>query len=372
MFRGFGVAPPLLGCALCLATSAAEVVRVENYLLAESDTYLSKYVNGGAFGKFLHTREVTNVDPSPSSAPTHNQSVIRMNRDTLYSEVVLDLTRPAFVTYPDVGDRFISLMCGSESHDIFPAVYEPGRYLITENDCGCEPPCSANKDGHLCMAVGTPKAFVILRTLADANNASDMTAAHQAQDGFVVELANVGKWDVPDWNQSDLTAIRDQLLALKATSKEPPVFGFFTGPEKIDHLFGILNVAAGWGGARAQDQTYFFWVAQGESDTLTLKMPADLPLERLGFWSVTVYNKEGFMFALPSNYNSAVEGPHGLNPDGSTTVYFGGCDDPARQKPSPAHCLEIKPGWNTIVRVFRPGKAILDGSWVPPNPLADV
>mmetsp|Transcript_78871 Transcript_78871/g.255826 ORF Transcript_78871/g.255826 Transcript_78871/m.255826 type:complete len:301 (+) Transcript_78871:127-1029(+) len=295
-----------------------------------------------------------------------------MNLDTLYSVLVLDLWSPAFVTYPDVGDRFVSLMCGSESHDIFPAVYEPGEYLITENDCGCEPPCSANQDGRLCMAVGTPKAFVILRTLADAKNVSDMAAAHQAQDGFVVEQADVGKWDVPDWNQMGLSAIRGHLLALGATSKEPPVFGFFTGPEKIDHFFGILNVAAGWGGARAQDQMYFPWAAKGESGAFTLNMPANVPLERLGFWSITVYNKEGFMFALPSNYNSASDGPAGLNADGSTTVCFGGCDDPARQKPSSAHCLEIQPGWNTVVRVIRPGKAVLDGSWVPPNPRADV
>mmetsp|Transcript_78888 Transcript_78888/g.255888 ORF Transcript_78888/g.255888 Transcript_78888/m.255888 type:complete len:296 (+) Transcript_78888:121-1008(+) len=295
-----------------------------------------------------------------------------MNLDTVYSMLVLYLWSPAFVTYPDVGDSFVSLMCGSESHDIFQAVYEPGRYLITEDDCGCEPPCTANQDGHLCMAVGTPKAFVILRTLAHAENASDMTAAHQAQDGFVVKQADVGKWDVPDWNQLGLSAIRGHLLALGASSQEPPVFGFFTGPEKIDHFSGILNVAAGWAGTRAQDQRYFPWAAQGQSDTFTLEMPADIPFERLGFWSVTVYNREGFMFASPSNYNSAAGGPAGLNPDGSTTVYFGGCDRLERQNPCPAHCLETQPGWNIVVRVFRPGTAILDGSWEPPNPLVDL
>mmetsp|Transcript_134302 Transcript_134302/g.428957 ORF Transcript_134302/g.428957 Transcript_134302/m.428957 type:complete len:127 (-) Transcript_134302:659-1039(-) len=110
---------------------------------------------------------------------------------------------------------------------------------------------------------------------------------------------------------------------------------------------------------------------EGQSDTL-LEMPADVPLQRLGFWSVTVYNKEGFMFASPSNYNSAAGGPAGLNPDGSTTEYFGGCDKPERQNPSPAHCLETQPGWNIVVRVFRPGTAILDGSWEPPNPLVDL
>mmetsp|Transcript_78884 Transcript_78884/g.255876 ORF Transcript_78884/g.255876 Transcript_78884/m.255876 type:complete len:154 (+) Transcript_78884:121-582(+) len=153
-----------------------------------------------------------------------------MNLDTVYSMLVLYLWSPAFVTYPDVGDSFVSLMCGSESHDIFQAVYEPGRYLITEDDCGCEPPCTANQDGHLCMAVGTPKAFVILRTLAHAENASDMTAAHHAQDGFVVEQADVGQWDVPNWDQLGLRVIRGILLALGATSREPPVLRLLYGP----------------------------------------------------------------------------------------------------------------------------------------------
>mmetsp|Transcript_31881 Transcript_31881/g.101282 ORF Transcript_31881/g.101282 Transcript_31881/m.101282 type:complete len:295 (+) Transcript_31881:375-1259(+) len=286
--------------------------------------------------------------------------------------VVLDLWSPAFVTYPDVGDRFVSLMCGSESHDIFPGLYSPGTYRLTSNDCGCEPPCRAEEDGQSCTAFGTPKAFALLRTFGDPSNTSDIESAHKAQDGFVVQQADGTKWDVPDWNQSELSTVRDHLLALKQTSKEPPIFGFFTGPEKIDHLFGILNVAAGWGGARAQDQTYFLWVSQGTAGLFTLTMPANVPLEHLGMWSVTVYSKEGFMFDLPSNYNNAAQGLNGLNPDGSTTLYFGGCDDPERQKPSPAHCMPTQPGWGYAVRFFRPGPAILDGSWAPPDATPDL
>jgi len=188
-----------------------------------------------------------------------------------------------------------------------------------------------------------------------------MSSAHKAQDGFVVEQADGTKWDAPDWNQSELSTVRDHLLALKQTSKEPPIFGFFTGPEKIDHC-----------GARALDQTYLFWVPQGKSGTFTLKMLADVPLEHLGMWSVTVYSKEGFVFALPSKYSSAVQGPNGLNPDVSTTLYFGGCDNPQRQKPSPAHCMPTQPGWVYVARFFRPDKAILEGSWAPPDATADL
>ena len=62
---------------------AAEPVSVDN-LTAESDYYMSKFVLQGALGKFSHMREVSKVDPSPASAPTHGQDVISQIRDTLY------------------------------------------------------------------------------------------------------------------------------------------------------------------------------------------------------------------------------------------------------------------------------------------------
>lgn len=363
-------ASALLGFAPAVVW-AAEHVTIDNYLRAESDSYMGKCVQKGALGKFVHQREVTKVDPSAESAPKHGQDVIRMSRDTLYSSLILDLASPATLTFPDVGDRFLSLEFGSETHDIFQSEYTPGKHLLTRNGCSCEPPCRSMRSGIACTAFGTPYAFILLRTLANADNATDIAEAHKAQDSFALEQQDVGKWAVPDWSHADLVAVREHLLELKATSTEPVTFGSFTGPEKIDRLYGVLNVAAGWGGARAEDQSYYSWrPPAGDIGTFTLTMPK-VPLDGNGFWSITVYNKEGYMFADPSNYNSAAQGQQGLNPDGSTTVHFGGCDHPARRVPSKAHCMPVTPGWNIIMRFFRPGKEILDGSWVVPNPVAD-
>ncbi|CAE8598148.1 unnamed protein product [Polarella glacialis] len=350
--------------------AAERPVTVEDYLLAESDAYMGKYIPE-AFGKFSHSRELVTVDTSPSSAPMHGQPVIRMNRDTLYSFLIVDLSTSAEVTFPDVGHRFLSLEMLSQGHDVFPSVYQPGEYLLTKDGCGCPPPCSDTiQTGSACTAFGTRHALIILRTLADAANASDIAAAHSAQDAFAVKQADAGKWEVPDWNQTELSRIRNILLDLKAMSTAPVTFGFFTGPEKIDHLYGLLNVAAGYGGARPKDQSYFFWNSDGESGDFAITVP-EVPVEANGFWSITVYSQEGFMFANPSNYNSAAQGSQGRNPGGSTTVYFGGCDHPKRQKPSKAHCLPIQQGWGMIMRFFRPSEAILNGTWVPPKPISN-
>ncbi|CAE8596931.1 unnamed protein product [Polarella glacialis] len=315
-------------------------------------------------------RELVAVDTSPSSAPKHGQPVIRMNHDTLYSILIVDLSTSAVVTFPDVGHRFLSLEMLSETHDSFPSVYKPGKYLLTwtKNGCSCTPPCrTTTKTGAACTAFGTRYAFLLLRTLADAANATDIAAAHDAQDAFAVRQKSPGKWEVPEWNQTELSRIRTNLQDLQAMSTTPATYGFFTGPEKIDHLYGLLNVAAGWGGVPPKDQTYVFWSSGGEPGDFAITVP-EVPVEANGFWSITVYNKEGFMFADPSNYNSAAQGSQGKNRDGSTTVYFGSCDDPKRQKPSKAHCLPIQQGWGMVMRFFRPAEAILDGTWVPPKP----
>jgi hypothetical protein len=43
--------------------------------------------------------------------------------------------------------------------------------------------------------------------------------------------------------------------------------------------------------------------------------------------------------------------------DGSVTIQFGGCDGRT------PNCLPITPGWNYMVRLYRPRKDILDGTW---------
>jgi len=333
---------------------------------------MAKFVVQGALGKFSHTREVQKVDPSPASAPTHGQDVIRQNRDTLYSRLVLDLTVDAVVIFPEMGGRFTSLSFHSEGHDVFPCAYDVGRYRMSNSSCGCSAPCRrVLPSGEVCTAFGTRYAIIRVRMLVDPDDATDVQAAHKSQDAWQVEQEAPGTWEIPNWNQTELTHTRDLLLELKEHSKAPTTFGFFSGPEKIDHLFGILYVAAGWGAVRPNDQTYVGWVSPAGSQKQWMLTVPQVPIDKNGFWSITVYNKEGFMFALPSNYNSALQGLEGLNSDGSTTVRFGGCEDPARQKPSPTHCLPIRSGWNLVFRFFRPSEAILNGSWVPPEPVPE-
>ena len=87
----------------------------------------------------------------------------------------------------------------------------------------------------------------------------------------------------------------------------------------------------------------------------TYKVP-----ENKAFWSITVYGKDGFM---KSDNNIVNSSNVKLNPDGTFTVYFGSkeqCGDVANR-------LDVPEGWNFLMRIYRPGASVLDGSYKVPS-----
>src|SRR5712672_4014399 len=81
-------------------------VTVDNFIRAETDLYMSNIVKDGGLGKLVHRREPASID---------NQTVIRLNRDTLYSSAVFDLEAgPVTITLPDAGSRFMSMQVINE------------------------------------------------------------------------------------------------------------------------------------------------------------------------------------------------------------------------------------------------------------------
>src|SRR5215469_7985274 len=108
--------------ALAQSPSGAAVpVTVDNYNRAQSDAYFDLTIKAGAFGKFVHGREL---------APIDRRGIIRPNRDTLYSLAVFDLDAgPVTVTLPDPGKRFMSLMVTDEDQYAPMVVYGGGTYI---------------------------------------------------------------------------------------------------------------------------------------------------------------------------------------------------------------------------------------------------
>jgi hypothetical protein len=80
----------------------------------------------------------------------------------------------------------------------------------------------------------------------------------------------------------------------------------------------------------------------------------DVPVD--GFWSVSVYNAEGFFEKNQADTYSFNNLTAKRDSDGGITIHFGGDSKQSNN-------ISIMKGWNYIVRLYRPRKAILDGSW---------
>ena len=189
---------------------AAEPVTVENFVRAESDTAIRKVVDAHGFGTFFHIRAPVSVDDQP---------VIRMNRDTLYSTAVLDLSKPATATLPEGDGRYQSLHVINQDHYMF-AVSGPGDYRLTEDE------------------VGTRYAYLIVRTFADPSDPNDVAAANKVQDGVAVTDGGDGPYEAPDWDQDQLMTARmalNELAKLGATHIETtPLESCIPGLDAID------------------------------------------------------------------------------------------------------------------------------------------
>lgn len=99
-----------------------EPVTVKTFVRAETDTAIKNVVGIAGLNTFFHLRGLVPLD---------KQDVIRMNRDTLYSSAVLDLSKPATVIMPETGGRYQSLHVISQDHYSF-AKTKPGKYKLTQ------------------------------------------------------------------------------------------------------------------------------------------------------------------------------------------------------------------------------------------------
>ncbi len=83
LFTAIAPATTVSGSVLAQQSGDATPVTVENFIRAESNLYMSAVaLKEGGFGKFEHHRELSPIDA---------QTIIRQNRDTLYSAAVFDL-----------------------------------------------------------------------------------------------------------------------------------------------------------------------------------------------------------------------------------------------------------------------------------------
>jgi hypothetical protein len=304
-------------------------VTADNFVRAESDLYFANIVKDGGFGKLLHRREPAAVD---------NQTVIRLNRDTLYSAGVFDLDAgPVTITLPEAGKRFQSLQVINEDQYTPNVFYGAGSHVLTKQD------------------VGTRYVVTAVRTLVDPNKPGDLEAVHALQNAIKIEQpGGPGSFEIPHWDPASQALVRGHLIGLAETL--PDTKRMFGRKEEVEPVRRLIGAASAWGGNPEREALYLN-VAPAKNDGKTvyrLKVK-DVPVD--GFWSVSVYNAKGYFEPNPLNAYSLNNITAKAEGDGSIDIQFGGCDG------GKVNCLPVPPGWNYLVRLYRPRAEILDGSW---------
>lgn len=309
-------------------------VTADNFVRAETDRmFADLQQDAGGVNVFRHNREPADIA---------HQTVIRLNRDTLYSFAIVDISGGARLTVPEAGGRYLSVMIVDNDHHINEVFHDPGVYELTTE------------------AFGTPYVAVAARVLVDPSDPADVAEVGRIQDGFAVDAASATPFVMPDYDPGSFDTVRGALLTLASSGLRSQ--GMFGRRGEVDPVRHLIGTAAGWGGLPSSEAYYVGVEGVGPADgRYRLRVPADVPVD--AFWSISVYDVDGYFAPNELGANSVNSITAAKDPDGSVTVTFGG----TASDPNP---LPITDGWNYLVRLYRPRAEVLDGLWTFPAPEA--
>jgi hypothetical protein len=306
-------------------------VNIDNYVIAETSLQFERIMKmARGLNRFSHGRKPVAIERQP---------IARMNRDTIYSSALVDISEGASVTLPETGDRYISVVVLNENNHTTAIHHAAGTYQLDQ------------------IEHETPYVAVIARLLVDPENDSDMQMAHELQDQLEIQSNASNAFTRPNYDEE----------SHKKTHKALQILG--DGLVDATHCSGkadevketrhMVATAFGWGGLPEYEVVYFNRVdgkALGHYQ-LTVK---DVPID--GFWSISIYNQDGFFEANPYQSYSINDVTAVPNADGSVTINF------STEPGSLNNFLYIMEGWSYVVRLYQPHAIALSGDWVFPEP----
>ncbi len=323
-------APEMVTTEDAFFITEGKVVTSATYPTDETSRQILKIQDVVGVNEFLHKRQLT---------PTDIQPVVRMNRDTYYSTVVVDVSKGASVTMPEIPvGKYISVQAVTEDHRIQAMKYRPGKYDLTTH-------------------TGT-HVYLIIRLDATLSEAE----VKEIQDKMHVEANSNKTFAAAPVNKESFTEVEDALRAkIPLIAKRDGVYGMkgmFTDPrdesgkEFTDEKYQV-GAAIGWGGAQMIDNIYE--LSRNYTTDSCYQLTFEDP-KNIAFWSITVYNEKGFMFNDLANYSS---NNAEINEDGTYTVSFG-CGKDAPNNLEIANPSDV---FNIAVRHYRPSKRVFEDDY---------
>jgi hypothetical protein len=270
--------------------------------------------------------------------PVDDQQIVRMNKDTLYSGAVVDTEGGATLTVPEIsGDRYVSVLLIDNDHYVPFVIYDAGTHKLPQDS--------------------KYLAVVVRLQLFDANDPAEVELVNKLQDQFVIAATSADPFPAFKWDMASLKTLTEQY---EKEAQKLENYNGMQGPrgELVKENSRHLAAAGGWGLFPEKDAIYLNY-SGGHDAKQCYQATYQVP-DNKAFWSITVYGSDGYMKSDNVVVNSSNVK---LNEDGTFTVHYGSkeaCGDVPNR-------LDVTEGWNFLMRIYRPGPSVVDGTYKLPN-----
>ena len=300
---------------------AFNYVRVKTTL--QFDKYLARANN--QVNTFAHTRNLVSIAMKSSK---------RLNRDTLYSVAVVDISDGAILTMPEAPGRYMSVQVINQDGFTNRVFHGGGMHKLALEE------------------LGTSHVLLLGRTLVFDSIPGDLERGRSLQDHMSITSQSSDPFTHPEYDAESFAHTTSLLLELGKEIKDNSKAAGKAGT--VDPIKQLLVSAYGFGTLPETESLLMNVEPNLPSDgaySLTVK---DVPVD--GFWSIAVYNSDGYFEENDYKIYGYGDRTAERNNDGSITLHFGG--DPQR-----VNFIPITDGWNYVVRLYRPREELLNGTW---------
>ncbi len=313
------------------------VVNLDNFIHADSTRAYNKQIakSSGKVNVIIHERDFITPD---------TQDVIRSNRDTLYSRVILNVKDGATISLGNY-DGYQTANVLDINHSQIAVQKGEGTLkldssMLTEGDF----------------------VYIIIRTGVnrDSDGNPTLDEARKAQDEIKVKFSSNEMFNGTDYDFSTLDAVKYQIF--ERFAEDPSKYlvrdGFGKVGERVEAAAQTM-IAIGWGGLSGTEAVYSPFTATGERRTFSIDKP-NLKFEDGGFFSFTIYNENGWI----ATDNYAINSLDMIaNADGTYTITFLASGEP--ELDGDLNVVRTPRGklWTGVLRAYEPVEKVETFDW---------